>query len=197
MTERERTCYLWVDVDIGVKCFIVVFGQQLVKQQVELLSELAGVCSQSSELSGATGKRLLGVRRRGELPTIGTHGCERSHLCLGHWGIRRCTSTPKNRCWQPGLRRHVCTPGSVSLLYFFFSPRVRFVCAPCWLVRQHGLSVTSKLWPYTTLHVTHSDIWKHFISTGFFIIYYFFIICFISFFLVKLFSYKGEDVLWY
>lgn len=56
-------CYLWSDVDVGVEACVVVFGQELVKQQVELLSELAGVCPQGSELRGAAGKLSLSVGR--------------------------------------------------------------------------------------------------------------------------------------
>lgn len=54
--------YLWTDVDSGLEGPVVVFGQELVKEQVELLFELDRVCSQGSQLYGAVGKQFLGLR---------------------------------------------------------------------------------------------------------------------------------------
>lgn len=58
-------CYLGSDADAGVEGFVVVFRQQLVKQQVELLPQLAAVCPQGAELRGGPGEVSVGVRQIG------------------------------------------------------------------------------------------------------------------------------------
>lgn len=59
---QSECSYLWTDVDSGLEGPVVVFGQELVKEQVELLFELDRVCSQGSQFYGAVGKQFLGLR---------------------------------------------------------------------------------------------------------------------------------------
>lgn len=63
-------CYLWSDVEAGLEGFVVVFGQELVKQQVELVPELARVCPQSPEPRSAAAELFLGVGQRSPPPAL-------------------------------------------------------------------------------------------------------------------------------
>lgn len=76
---RVSICYRWSDVDTGLESSVVVLGQELIKQQVELLFQLTRVSSQASESCGAAGKLLLGVRRQ-EPPPVRRERGERGGL---------------------------------------------------------------------------------------------------------------------
>ncbi len=101
--------YLWWDDNVGLECFVVVLGQELVEQQVELLSQLTGVCSQGSEPCCAARKLFLGLRRWAEPPTVRPERRERGGLRRQSHRRENVDITPahRTRCWQPGLSRHI------------------------------------------------------------------------------------------
>ena len=105
-TRRRSVCYLWSDVDVGVKGFVVVFGHELVKHQVELFWELARVRSHGSEFSGAAGKLFLGVRRDPEPPTVQARRSEPLAVISPCRGGRD-AATPESWRWHPACWSHV------------------------------------------------------------------------------------------